>query len=151
MGKFLTLENARLLNSWTLDEKSALAYFLKAKSFKAGEIIFDRLSKGSQLVFVSSGTVKLSAENYSFEVSEGSSFGELSLVQDVPKRVSATASSDVEVLSLDGHQWIELKRNAPSVAVKLLESIINKVSREIANFELPGKSQWAKLASGGSV
>lgn len=151
MGKFITLEISPLFSDWSLADRSALAHFLEVRSFQAGDLIADRLSNSSELFIVSSGTVKLSAESHSLEVSAGASFGELSLIYPSTKRVSATAATAVETFVITAHHWLEMKRNTPSVAVKLMESILKKISKELSALELPGKSQWTKSSSSGLI
>jgi CRP-like cAMP-binding protein len=147
MGKFVTLDTCRMLQNWSLDERSALAHFLETRSYEANESLIDRTSRTAELLFIASGKIKLSAETYSLEISEGASIGELSLINPSQKRVSATAITPVTAYVLSAQRWLEMKRNTPSVAVKLMESILKKVSDELGSFELPPKSQWAKSTS----
>ena len=147
MGKFVTLEISPLFSDWALADRSALAHFLEVRSFKAGESIIDRLSNSSELFIVSSGSVKLSAESHSLEVTAGASFGELSLIHPSKRRVSAKAITPVETLVITAHHWLEMKQKTPSVAVKLMESILRKLSKELSSFEIPARSQWIKSSS----
>lgn len=148
MGRFVTLDACEILQDWTLDERSALAHFLEPRSYEINSTLIDRTSKIAELILIASGRVKLSAEAYSIEISQGATLGELSLIHPTQKRVSAIALTPVEAYALNAQRWLELKRNTPSIAVKLMESILKKVSHELGSFELPPKSQWAKSASG---
>jgi CRP-like cAMP-binding protein len=147
MGKFVTLDACRMLQDWSLDERSALAHFLEDRSYDANATLIDRTSKTSELLFIASGKVRLSAEAYSLEISPGATIGDLSLINPSQKRVLAVAITPVDVYVLSAQRWLEIKRNTPSIAVKLMESILKKVSYELGSFELPPKSQWAKSAS----
>jgi CRP-like cAMP-binding protein len=147
MGKFVTLDACQMLQDWSLDERSALAHFLEHRSYDANATLIDRSSKASELLFIASGKVKLSAETYSIEILQGATIGELSLMNPTQKRISAIAITPVDAYVLSSQRWLEMKRNTPSVAVRLMESILKKVSNELGSFELPPKSQWAKSAS----
>jgi CRP/FNR family transcriptional regulator, cyclic AMP receptor protein len=57
----------------------------------------------------------------------GDVVGELSLIDGMPRSATVTASSDMEVLEIDGHDLQKLLRKAPPVVHKLLESLSHRL------------------------
>lgn len=125
-GKFTTLEKASLTQSWSLEERSALAHFLKSKSFREGESVFLSRSKDRGMFFIGSGLIQIQHETSVANLKDGDSFGELSLVFSSQKLITATSLKATETWFLSVDQWHDLRKVAPVVSLKLLESICQK-------------------------
>lgn len=137
MGKFRSLEKSLLASSWSLEERAALAFFLEERRFNEGDPVFNRMAKEAALYLVEQGGVRLQYEQYSVDLKEGASFGELSLFQETTKLVTATALGNCIVWILTKEKYEELRKNTPSVAVKLMESIIQKMGKVVSEALMP--------------
>ncbi len=139
MGKFASLAQAELTKNWPVEERAALAHFLEAKSFKNGDHIFDSKDEEIGLYIIESGLIKISFEHISTDLKAGESFGEFSLLQTNPKRVSAVAVRASDVWVLSSQQWSDLRRHTPVVALHLMESMCKKLSNLLAETQVPPK------------
>lgn len=139
MGKFSSLEKSSLTKAWSIEERTALAHFLKEKRLTEGEIIFPNQGKDRDLYFVDSGQIKITYENISILLKEGDSFGELSLLQGSSKLVTALAASDASLWVLSLENWEDLRRAVPAVALKLSESINQKLATLLSSVTPPAR------------
>jgi CRP-like cAMP-binding protein len=137
MGKFSALERCQLTKSWTLEEKAGLGHFLKEKILARGEKLFLETSHRA-LGIVEAGTVEFLTKDSkkSVVINPGESFGDFSLVSKNPKVLQAKAAENLVYWELSAEDWQDLRKSAPSVALRLLESIVSKAAKlasEIVN------------------
>ncbi|MGH7738923.1 MAG: Crp/Fnr family transcriptional regulator [bacterium] len=119
------------------------------KAFKKDDLIFDEDSKGDSMYILKSGAVKIlkkvkNQDNTIAVLNPGEFFGEMALLDGLPRSaaVRATADSEVLVLSLDAYQ--QLRREKPHTALKLMDIIIKVLSNRLrqANKNLEVISFW---------
>ncbi len=148
MGKFVALERAILTKNWPIEERSALAHYLKHHHIAEGDPVFVKGSKDRGLYLIEAGTIRIQYENLNVDLKEGDSFGELSLLEETPKVVSATAGQVTDLWVLTDENFQEMKRLTPAVAVLLVESIAKKLIYQIANFKPPQRTATLSSATG---
>jgi len=128
---------------------SALAGVGEEKSFKKDELVFEEDSKGDSMYVLKSGAVKIlkkvkNQENTIAVLNPGEFFGEMALLDGLPRSaaVRATGDSEVFVISLDGYQ--KLRKEHPHTALKLMDIIIKVLSNRLrqANKNLEVISFW---------
>ncbi|MBN8554259.1 MAG: cyclic nucleotide-binding domain-containing protein [Deltaproteobacteria bacterium] len=139
MGKFTTLDKASLTQTWSLEERSALAHFMEKKEVKTGDPLFVARSKERGLFIVDSGLVRLNYENLSQQLKPGDSFGELSLIYPTQKLASADALQNSELIFLSFENWTTMRKVAPLVSLKLMESICAKFAQQLNEMIPPPK------------
>jgi CRP-like cAMP-binding protein len=139
MGKFTTLDKAKLTENWAIEERSAFAHFLERKEYQEGESIFLPRSKDRSLFMVETGLVRINYENLSLQLKEGDSFGELSLIFPSQKLAGADALQNSNLLFLSYKNWLDMKKVAPSVSLKLMESICHKLGEQLNEMIPPPK------------
>lgn len=119
------------------------------KNFKKDDLIFDEDSKGDSMYILKSGAVKIlkkvkNQDNTIAVLNPGEFFGEMALLDGLPRSaaVRATADAEVLVLSLDAYQ--QLRREKPHTALKLMDIIIKVLSNRLrqANKNLEVISFW---------
>ncbi len=82
-------------------------------SFPAGATIIREGDRGDRFYVVSSGTVEILGRRFG----PGEAFGEIALLRDVPRTATATALTDVSLVTLEGAPFVAaVTGHAPSVA-----------------------------------
>lgn len=131
------------------NDLEALGTFGEEKTFKKDELIFDEDSKGDSMYILKSGAVKIlkkvkNQENTIAVLNPGEFFGEMALLDGLPRSaaVRATADSEVFLVTLEGYQ--RLRRDKPHTALKLMDVIIKVLSNRLrqANKNLEVISFW---------
>ena len=116
--------------------------------FEAGAVIFSEGDPGREMFIIQSGQVAISrlagGEARQLAVLEkGDFFGEMALLEDYPERsATATALTDVEVLQLRGADLELLLRRRPSIAMRMMAKLserLREANRRIE--ELSGKQE----------
>lgn len=143
MGKFRALERARMTNGWTLEERAGLAHFMSERKIPENDPVFVKQAKDRGLYIVDTGGVKVAYEHLSLELHEGESFGELSLLEESPKLVTITGLMPTTLYVLTFEKWLELRKTAPTVAVKLMEAMLKKIIHLFREAPMPPRSLTA--------
>lgn len=142
MGKFTSLEKSKLTCDWSLEERAALAYFLEKKEVASGARLFKESTIESQLYFLDKGEVELDSKNIRISLEAGDSFGELSLFQETSKKLGALAQTECTLWVLSKDKYLEICDQHPSLAHKLQESVLKKLSGLLSSgIEPPDISQ----------
>ncbi|MGZ6213727.1 MAG: MFS transporter [Candidatus Limnocylindria bacterium] len=102
-----------------------LAAALIPVSARAGTQIIVQGHAGDRFYIISSGTVEVSIDGVRVRsMSAGESFGEIALLRDVPRIASVIAVTEVELLALDRHHFVETVTGQP-VAAEAAEAVIH--------------------------
>ena len=119
------------------------------KVIRKDELVFDEDSKGDSMSVIKSGAVKIikkvkNQENTIAVLNPGEFFGEMALLDGLPRSaaVKATADSEHFMISLEGYQ--KLRKEKPHTALKLMDIIIKVLSNRLrqANKNLEVISFW---------
>ncbi len=99
---------------------------------KAGQLIFRQGELGTEMYIVHEGKVEIFAVSDGQEkqiavLEKGDFFGEMSLLDDLPRSASARALTDVRLLEINGATFTHMLRREPEVAVR----IMRKFSRRL--------------------
>ncbi len=131
------------------NDLTALGSVGSEKTFRKDELVFEEDSKGDSMYVIKTGAVKIlkkvkNQENTIAVLNPGEFFGEMALLDGLPRSaaVRATADSEVYVINLDGYQ--RLRREFPHTALKLMDIIIKVLSNRLrqANKNLEVISFW---------
>lgn len=135
--------------SFTAEDLTALGSVGTEKSYRKEETIFEEDSKGDSMYVIKSGSVKIlkrvkNQENTIAVLNPGEFFGEMALLDGLPRSAAVRATTDVEtfVIPLDGYQ--KLRQAHPHTALKLMDIIIKVLSNRLrqANKNLEVISFW---------
>ena len=119
------------------------------KAYKKDELVFEEDSKGDSMYILKSGSVKIlkkvkNQENTIAVLNPGEFFGEMALLDGLPRSATVRATGDAEafVVDLDGYQ--KLRKDQPHTALKLMDIIIKVLSNRLrqANKNLEVISFW---------
>jgi CRP/FNR family cyclic AMP-dependent transcriptional regulator len=127
----------------------ALGSVGQEKTYQKDDLVFDEDSKGDSMYILKSGAVKIlkkvkNQDNTIAVLNPGEFFGEMALLDGLPRSaaVRATTDSEVFVVTLDGYQT--LRKDKPHTALKLMDIIIKVLSNRLrqANKNLEVISFW---------
>jgi len=117
------LQGVALFRSLSHDDRTSLAASLKRRSLKRGEALFRKGDEGTSLYIVKTGSVKivLPSDTTGDEVaaailSEGDFFGEMSLLDGMPRSADVVALEPSELLALSQKDFLAfLKDNEGAI------------------------------------
>ncbi len=129
------------------EDIDAVIAHVRTVDFGAGELIFARGDEGRGLLAVVSGTVKISVvspEGREIVLSlmqPGDIFGEMALLDGLPRSADATAVTSLKMLSLDRREFLPLLRAKPDLALGLVEMLsrrLRKTSEQVEDVVFRG-------------
>jgi CRP-like cAMP-binding protein len=105
-------------------------------TFKAGQVIFQEGERGDEMFIIEIGQVEIvrrrAAEERSLVVFEaGDFFGEMSLLEDLPRSATARAVTDCRLLPVDASTFDLMLRDHPEVAIRIMRML----SRRLRQFD----------------
>lgn len=131
------------------NDLEALGSVGEEKTAKKDEMIFDEDSKGDSMYILKSGAVKIlkkvkNQENTIAVLSPGEFFGEMALLDGLPRSATVRATADCEVFQVPLEGYQQLRREKPHTALKLMDIIIKVLSNRLrqANKNLEVISFW---------
>ena len=128
------LKGVDLFSALDDQQVETIAAMVIEKSFRKGDIILMEDDDSNQSLFIiAKGEVKvvLTAEDgreaILASLKEGDFFGEMALLEALPRTADALAITDVKVVAINGSRFDEMLRKNPEVAVR----IIRKYSKRL--------------------
>lgn len=115
--------------------------FSSAREYAAGQTIIVEGEPGSTMLFILSGVVKIfksSTTNSKMLIGrrgEGEFFGEMALVEELPRSASVVAETDCKVLEFSRDSFEKIIQEQPTLATRVLSSLSNKL-RESDHFRI---------------
>ena len=143
-----------------LDQLSSYAI---PRSVKRGTVILERGDDGAAMFAIRSGTVKISAPSADGKgavfnlISDGAIFGEIAVLDGLPRSADATALTDCELMVIERRDFVALIRERAEFAVKLIEVLCRRLRQttgqleDIMFLDLPGRLAKALLQAAESV
>jgi diguanylate cyclase (GGDEF)-like protein len=110
-------------------ELGALTAFMDRRRIRKGKTLFSEGEQGEEIFFLISGRFNayISLEDggrcWAFSVSEGSFFGEMSVISQKPRSATLVAAEDSDLLSLHVLDFYSILYEHPIMGIRLLESI----------------------------
>jgi CRP-like cAMP-binding protein len=132
-------------------ELESIVRFARAERRERGERIFAKGDPGQGLLAVVSGSVKVSVPSSEGRevvlniVRDGDIFGEIALLDGRPRTADAVAWTDCELLALDRRDFLPVLREAPELALKLMEVLCERLRQtteqveDLMFLDLPGR------------
>jgi len=110
-----------------------LAHGRTPESFAAGELIFDQGDPGESLFVVRSGAVELKDGDRVVEtVAAPGLFGEMALIEDAPRALTAVAAADVAVIEIPARHFWVLVHDTPYFAQLVMGVMAQRLRRNSA-------------------
>jgi PPM family protein phosphatase len=139
--KVEVLKQMQIFRHLTYKEILRVLALTEVKDFKPGDEIITEDEPGSELFILLSGKVRLHKEGALVtHVGQGAHLGEMSLIDNGPRSVSATAEEATRMLVLRRRDFNDLIRNFPRMSVKLLWSFVQVLGQRLrkTNADLAG-------------
>jgi PPM family protein phosphatase len=139
--KVEVLKQMPLFRHLTYKEILRVLALTEVKDFKPGDEIITEDQPGSELFIILSGKVRLHKEGALVTyVGQGAHLGEMALIDNGPRSVSATAEEPSRLLLLRRRDFNDLIRNFPRLSVKLLWSFVQVLGQRLrkTNEDLAG-------------
>ena len=123
--------------------------------FAAGEYIFREGDLGTEMYIVHAGKVeilkKIEGEEKQLALLErGDFFGEMSLLEELPRAAAARAESDVRLLQINGSTFDQMLRANPEIAVRMMRKLSRRLRQtdEMLEQTLTGAHEAAAAVAG---
>jgi len=105
-----------------------------------GEIIFSEGDIGTDMYIVQSGTVELlkaigGETRVLSTLEKGDFFGEMSVLEDVPRTASARAKTDVELLRINGATFDAMLKGNTEIAIRMMRKLSRRLREVTAMLE----------------
>lgn len=130
------LSDAEIFRELDPRELQALREIAQERSFSAGTRIFSENDRGDGVYVIRLGTVEIvhlvgeRALCIFSKFGPGEVFGEMSVIDDLPRSATTTAATDVETYFIPRAEMTALLRRSPALSFKLLQEI----SRRLRDF-----------------
>lgn len=102
-----------------------------------GDIIFSERDIGTEMFIIQSGTVELFKEiagetRVLATLEKGDFFGEMSVLEDLPRTASARAKTDVELVKINGAMFDTMLKSNTEIAVRMMRKLSRRL-REVTS------------------
>ncbi|MGH9749469.1 MAG: Crp/Fnr family transcriptional regulator, partial [Candidatus Polarisedimenticolia bacterium] len=121
-------------------------------TFKKGEAIYREGDLGSEMYVVQSGAVRIfrdiAAIRQELAVMErGDFFGEVAVLEGLPRSASAEALDDVELIEINSTTFDKMIRGNIEIAVRMLRKLSNRLQEANRKIELLSRATAAGRAA----
>lgn len=137
MAKIKPLKDNILFKDFSDNELAVLSKFVEEKTVPAPTPLFLENMKGQSMYVIVSGTVQLSkmlgeGEHRNLSaLGPGDFFGEMALVEEGPRQVSAFVAKDANILIFKRTEFEKLMNESPKVAVKVVIGLYKTLSDRV--------------------
>jgi CRP-like cAMP-binding protein len=128
--RILILKNAPAFSEVKTEDLKVVAQSLEEERYFAGERVFDIGEHGDCMYIVQTGRIGISLEKnshkkhyYVAELGKGDCFGEMNLLDDLPRSASAHVLEDSTLLALEKSRLKGLIINYPELSLGILKSL----------------------------
>ena len=127
----------------------ALSSICQEENFKNGDTIFPEEGPGDKMYIIKAGSVKITKkvkdqENTIAVINAGEFFGEMALLDGMPRSAAAKAGADTTVLTITRDNYQALRAKSPQTALKIVDILVKVLSNRLrqANKNLEVISFW---------
>jgi CRP-like cAMP-binding protein len=145
MDRQTLIQHVPLFATLNAGELAALAQDFTRAEYAAGETIFQQGDSGHALYLIETGKVRIFVQNEDGQelsvnvCGAGEVFGEMSVIDELPRSASAEAMEPTALLRLTRDQFREHLRRSPQLALafmKSLSALLRRSTRELDNLTL---------------
>jgi CRP/FNR family transcriptional regulator, cyclic AMP receptor protein len=102
---------------------------IPARSFKAGETIFNEGEPGTELYVIQSGRVRIQTGNRLLNTLDANDiFGEMALIDSAPRSATAIAETAVTLVPVSEKQFLFLVSQTPFFALKVMRVLARRLN-----------------------
>jgi diguanylate cyclase (GGDEF)-like protein len=150
-GKTNLLHRASLFSQLNAEELAVIARYSGYRTFGPGEVIFPQGTHREELYLVKEGSVSIrrrgeeEAEQEIARFVDGEVFGEMDLLDTVPRSASAVAEGAATLLVFpDGMEFSRLLAQHPDTFARILRKLLGEIARRIRAIDrlISEKTPW---------
>lgn len=147
--RLLRLKDSALFDSLTPLELKIIDGLMHERRYMADEIIFDEGEEGQALYLVTSGRVIISRQlgagrEVVAELSSGSFFGDLALLDNAPRNAQTRALDNCELAVFFRADFMGLMETDPVIGYKISLALARHIGRRLRDW-MTGKPQLEAL------
>jgi len=103
-----------------------------ALELKEGDYVFREGELGTEMYIINEGKVEIlnqvgDEEQVLAVLEKGDFFGEMSVLEDLPRAASARAATDIRLLQINGSTFDQLLRGNPEIAVRMMRKLSRRL------------------------
>lgn len=129
--RIILLKNSPTFSQVKTEDLKAVAQSLEEETYFAGDRVFDKDEYGDCMYILQRGKIGISLEKgklnkkpkFIAELTEGECFGEMNLLDDLPRSASAHVLQDSILLSLEKSRLRGLIINYPELSLGMLKGL----------------------------
>lgn len=129
--KILLLKSSDIFNEINTEDLRFIADALEEEQFFSGDRIFEKNDRGEYMYLIIDGEVGIALEKNTNEfictMSAGGCFGEMNLLDDLPRSASAVVMQNATVLKLSRGRLRGLIMSYPELGLGMLKSLSIKL------------------------
>lgn len=134
MEVILALKNTPLFQNVPGEGLKRLSDFVHEKEVSTGEVVFREDEFGDEMYLVRSGQVSIHQEQGEGPalievVKTGGYFGEMAIIDDLPRTASATADVDTSLLVLHKNDFRTAVQDYPDIAFEIFREFTRRLRR----------------------
>ncbi len=128
------LKNYSLFGGIKQDHMNTIQQFLEEGNFNPGEDIVVQGERSERVYLIIEGSVTVYVDGAKLaQLTEGESFGEMHLIDIMPRSATITANSDVTTLSLCNRDIITIKEQCIETYLMIIMNCARNISRRLRN------------------
>lgn len=133
--RILLLKGSDVFSQASTEDLRAVAQALELELYTAGDRIFSIGDQGDYMYVIQSGQVGIStnpdpkAKDYVAVLGPGDAFGEMNLIDELPRSASAYVIEDSEILALEKARLRRLIIDYPELSLGMLKSLSLRLRR----------------------
>ena len=147
------LKNLSLFQELNYNAVKELTYLFLDRVFLSGETIFEENDTGNSLLVIVSGEVRISqkadvsGEETLTVLKKGNFFGEMALLDDLPRSATAIAQSDTFMLEISRERFLHFIEKDTASGMRILLTLARSLSARLREADSKIKafvnlSQW---------
>lgn len=127
--RILLLKNSGIFSEVKTENLLAVAQVLEEEYYVQGDRIFDIDDRGDRMYMLQKGKIGIStmkdikSNHFIAELGEGECFGEMNLLDDMPRSATAHVLEDAQVLSLEKDKLCSLISKYPDLSMGMMKSL----------------------------
>jgi len=130
-AKIELLKNVPLFSGCTKKELRELASRTDEIDLRDGYVLMREGRPGREFIVLVEGTAAVTRDGKKVaELEAGDWVGEIALLTNVPRTATVTATSPIRVLVVTDRSFRSLVENMPSIALKVLASVGDRLARD---------------------
>ena len=127
--RLILLKQSPIFSLVMTDDLRVVAQALEQQQFFTGDRVFEMGDQGDHLYIVASGAIGISLDtkpdssHYIARLGPGDCFGEMNLLDGLPRSATATVLEDSVLLSLEKTRLLTLIQSYPDMSIGMLRSL----------------------------